>query len=119
MDNLSSHKRVGVQAAIEAVGASLLYLPPYSPDFNPLELAFAKFKWLLKSAAHRTVDALWQACGELLHHFTATECRNYRRHCGYRYIGLMRSSTAKTTPFQVDEGLLALPKEAGPSPAKK
>jgi transposase len=85
MDNLSSHKRVGVQAAIEAVGASLLYLPPYSPDFNPIELAFAKFKWLLKSAAHRTVDALWQACGELLHQFTATECRNYLRHCGYRY----------------------------------
>jgi transposase len=85
MDNLSSHKRVGVREAIEAAGAKLVYLPPYSPDFNPIELAFSKFKWLLKSAAERTVEALWKTCGALLESFTETECRNYIRHCGYRY----------------------------------
>ena len=85
MDNLSSHKRVGVREAIEAANATLLYLPPYSPDLNPIEQAFAKFKWLLKSAAERTVEALWQTCGELLKRFTETECRNYIQHCGYRY----------------------------------
>jgi transposase len=85
MDNLSSHKKVGVREAIESVGATLLYLPPYSPDFNPIELAFAKFKWLLKSSAERTVEGLWKKCGELLTAFTENECRNCFRHCGYRY----------------------------------
>jgi transposase len=85
MDNLSSHKRVGVREAIEAVGARLIYLPPYSPDFNPIELAFSKFKWLLKGAGERTVEALWKTCGQLLEAFTETECRNYITHCGYRY----------------------------------
>jgi transposase len=85
MDNLSSHKRAGVREAIEVAGATLLFLPPYSPDFNPIEQAFAKFKWLLKSAALRTVDALWKTCGQLLERFTETECRNYIRHAGYRY----------------------------------
>ena len=85
MDNLSSHKKAGVREAIESVGASLLYLPPYSPDYNPIELAFSKFKWLLKSASNRTVEALWATCGKLLNDFTETECRNYFRHCGYRY----------------------------------
>jgi transposase len=85
LDNLSSHKRAGVREAIEAVGAQLVYLPPYSPDFNPIELAFSKFKWLLKSTAERTVEALWKTCGSLLASFTETECRNYLRHCGYRY----------------------------------
>lgn len=85
MDNLSSHKRVGVRQAIEAVGANLIYLPPYSPDLNPIEQAFAKFKWLLKSAAHRTVEGLWRACGTLLDKFTASECERYIHHCGYRY----------------------------------
>lgn len=85
MDNLSSHKRAGVREAIEAAGATLLFLPPYSPDFNPIEQAFAKFKWLLKSAALRTVDALWKTCGQLLERFTETECRNYIQHAGYRY----------------------------------
>lgn len=85
LDNLSSHKRAGVREAIESVGATLLYLPPYSPDFNPIEQAFAKFKWLLKSAAERTVDSLWRTCGQLLDEFTPTECRNYIHHCGYRY----------------------------------
>ena len=85
MDNLSSHKRVGVREAIEAAGATLLFLPPYSPDLNPIENAFAKFKWLLKSTPQRTVDLLWDACGQLLDRFTEHECRNYFRHAGYRY----------------------------------
>lgn len=85
MDNLSSHKRVGVREAIESAGASLAYLPPYSPDFNPIELAFSKFKWLLRSAAERTVESLWSTCGKLIDQFSETECRNYFRHCGYRY----------------------------------
>ena len=85
MDNLSAHKVAGVRDAIEAVGASVMYLPPYSPDLNPIENAFSKFKWGLKSAADRTVEALWKRCGELIETFTETECRNYFRHCGYRY----------------------------------
>jgi transposase len=85
MDNLSSHKKAGVREAIEAVGAKLLYLPPYSPDFNPIELAFSKFKWLLRTGKERTVEALWNTCGQLLDRFTEHECRNYFRHCGYRY----------------------------------
>ena len=85
MDNLSSHKRAGVREAIEAAEATLMFLPPYSPDLNPIEQAFAKFKWLLKSAAERTVQALWTTCGQLLERFTETECRNYIQHCGYRY----------------------------------
>lgn len=85
MDNLSSHKKAGVCESIEAVGAQLLYLPPYSPDLNPIEQAFSKFKWLLKSAKERTVEALWQTCGKLLDRFSESECRNYIRHCGYRY----------------------------------
>jgi transposase len=85
MDNLSSHKRVGVREAISLAGADQVYLPPYSPDFNPIEQAFAKFKWLLKSVGKRSVEALWKACGVLLDRFTPTECQNYFRHCGYRY----------------------------------
>ena len=60
-----------------------MYLPPYSPDFNPIELLFSKFKWLLRSIADRTVEALWQTCGKLLDEFSESECRNYFRHCGY------------------------------------
>lgn len=85
MDNLSSHKRSGVREAIEAVGAKLLYLPPYSPDLNPIELAFSKFKRLLQTAAQRNVEGLWIACGKLLERFTQDECRNYIRHAGCRY----------------------------------
>jgi transposase len=85
MDNLSSHKATGVRQAIEASGAKLLYLPPYSPDFNPIELAFSKFKRLLCTAAQRTVEGLWKTCGQLLDRFHENECRNYFRHCGYRY----------------------------------
>ena len=85
MDNLSSHKVAGVRAAIEAVGAELRYLPPYSPDLNPIELAFSKFKKLLRDGAERTVDKLWELCGRILDQFTEAECRNYLKHCGYRY----------------------------------
>ncbi len=70
MDNLSSHKRPKVSALIEAAGASLLYLPPYSPDFNPIEKLFAKLKALLRKAAERTVDGLWRAIGKCLDKFT-------------------------------------------------
>ena len=86
-DNLASHKVSGVREAIEARGASLLYLPPYSPDLNPIELAFSKLKRLLRSAAERTVDALWSAIGRLLQQFTPDECANYLRHCNYSHSG--------------------------------
>ena len=83
MDNLGSHKGPAVRRAIEAAGARLLYLPPYSPDFNPIENAFAKLKALLRKAAERTVDALWTTIGRLLNAFTPTECANYFRAAGY------------------------------------
>ena len=76
MDNLSSHKVSGVRAAIEAAGANLLYLPPYSPDLNPIEMAFAKFKSLLRAKALRTMDELWKALGPLPDTFSPTECTN-------------------------------------------
>ena len=85
LDNLSSHKVAGVRAALQRVGADVLYLPPYSPDFNPIEQAFSKLKRLLRSAGARTVDTLWHACGDLLTKFTANEFQNYLAHCGYRY----------------------------------
>jgi transposase len=83
MDNLSSHKVAGVQEAIEAAGASLMFLPPYSPDFNPIEQVFAKLKALLRKASERTVSALWDRIGSLLDRFEPAECRNYFRHSGY------------------------------------
>ena len=83
MDNLSSHKGPKVRALIEAAGAELLYLPPYSPDFNPIENAFAKLKALLRKAAERTVEGLWRAIGELLDAFTPGECANYFAAAGY------------------------------------
>jgi transposase len=86
LDNLNSHKVSGVRQAIERRGATLLYLPPYSPDLNPIEQVFAKFKWLVKTAQERTVDGLWRCCGRLIDRFSESECRNYFRHCGYRYI---------------------------------
>lgn len=84
MDNLSSHKVAGVREAIEACGASLVYLPPYSPDLNPIEQAFAKLKALLRKAAARTVEALWNTIGESLSAFSPTECANYLADAGYR-----------------------------------
>lgn len=83
MDNLSSHKGLSVRAMIEQAGASLRYLPPYSPDFNPIENAFAKLKALLRKAAERTVEGLWSAIGRLLDAFTARECANYFAAAGY------------------------------------
>lgn len=68
---------------IEACGARLLFLPPYSPDFNPIELVFSKLKALLKKAGERSLDDLWLRIGELLHHFTSEECTNYFTHAGY------------------------------------
>lgn len=85
MDNLSSHKVAGVREAIEAVGAEVRYLPPYSPDLNPIELAFSKLKKLLRDGAARTVDKLWELCGSILQQFSEHECRKYFQHCGYRY----------------------------------
>ena len=83
LDNLSSHKVTGVRQAIEACGASLPYLPPYSPDLNPIELAFSKLKRLLRQEATRSVEALWTTIGQLLTRFCPTECANYIRHCGF------------------------------------
>lgn len=83
MDNLSSHKQPGIRAAIEAAGASLLYLPPYSPDFNPIENAFAKLKAMLRKAAQRTINGLWSAIGDIIDTFTPTECANYFAAAGY------------------------------------
>ena len=83
MDNLGSHKGADVRAAIEAAGARLLYLPPYSPDFNPIENAFSKLKAMLRKAAERTVDGLWNRIGALLPSFTPQECANYFSAAGY------------------------------------
>jgi transposase len=83
MDNLSAHKGKSVRAAIEAAGASLLPLPPYSPDFNPIENAYAKFKALLRKAAARTVDSLDHAIAEAFAAFTPEECANYFVAAGY------------------------------------
>ena len=83
MDNLGSHKVAGVREAIERCGATLVYLPPYSPDLNPIEQAFAKLKALLRKIAARTVATLWDALGDLLNRFTARECANYLANAGY------------------------------------
>jgi transposase len=83
LDNLSAHKIRGVREAIEGVGARLLYLPPYSPDFNPIEQLFAKLKALLRKAAERSVDALWNRIASLLGAFPPEECSNYFRNAGY------------------------------------
>jgi len=83
MDNLPAHKPTGVRRAIEATGARLLYLPPYSPDFNPIEMAFSKLKAILKKIAARTVHELWQAIAATLASFPPAECRNYFTAAGY------------------------------------
>jgi len=83
LDNLKPHKAKGVREAIEAAGATVRYLPPYSPDLNPIELAFAKLKALLRKAAERTIEALWVRIGKLLDNYSSQECANYFRHDGY------------------------------------
>ena len=82
-DNLSSHKVAGIKEAIESMGATLRYLPPYSPDLNPIEKMFSKLKSLLRKAAARTVDALWNEIGKLLDAFSPDECKNYFASSGY------------------------------------
>jgi transposase len=83
MDNLPAHKIAGVRCAIRATGAEILYLPPYSPDLNPIELLFAKLKALLRKAAERSIPTLWNRIGALLDKFSAAECRHYLAHAGY------------------------------------
>jgi len=83
MDNLSAHKVQGVREAIEAVDANVVYLPPYSPDFNPIELAFSKLKHLIRSQKHRTQNALWQNMQPLLDRITSNDAAGFFRHCGY------------------------------------
>ena len=83
MDNLAAHKVAGIKQAIEAQGAELRYLPPYSPDLNAIEQAFAKLKALLRKAAERSVDGLWNAIGRLLDLFPPAECTNYLANSGF------------------------------------
>lgn len=83
MDNLGCHKNAAVRDAIEAVGATSRFLPPYSPDFNPIENAFSKLKALLRKAATRTRDALWDEVGQIIDQFTPKECANYFAAAGY------------------------------------
>lgn len=83
MDNLSSHKAAGVRQAIEKVQAKVVYLPPYSPDFNPIEMVYSKLKRLVRSAGKRNVEELWSYLGQTLNRFPGDECRRYLRHCGY------------------------------------
>ena len=85
MDNLSAHKVAGIAQAVAAAGASILYLPAYSPDLNPIEQLFAKLKALLRKAAARTRDELWDVIGCLLGAFTPAECRNYLENAGYEF----------------------------------
>jgi transposase len=83
LDNLSSHKRAGTRHLIESAGAELVFLPPYSPDLNPIEMVFAKAKQLLRSLACRTREALWEAMQSVLDQISSTDAANCFRHCGY------------------------------------
>ena len=83
LDNLPAHKPVAIREAIEAAGAVMLFLPPYSPDFNPIELAFSKIKALLKKAAARTLQSLWIAIGEAIDAITPQDARSFFKACGY------------------------------------
>ena len=83
MDNLSAHKVAGVREAIESAGATVVYLPPYSPDLNPIELVFSKLKWLVRSESPRTIERLWSFLGQILDRFSPDECLRYFQHCGY------------------------------------
>ena len=84
LDNLGSHKGSEVRAAIRAVGARLMFLPPYSPDLNPIEQVFSKIKTLLRKQDARTVEATWRSIGSLLERFTPAECNRYLEHAGYQ-----------------------------------
>lgn len=100
MDNLPVHKVPAVRRAIEAAGAQLLFLPPYSPDLNPIEMIFAKMKAKLRQEAHRTVEALWRALGRIASAITRTECANYLRHCGYGAVRLNRTAYCHKRPCE-------------------
>jgi len=86
MDNLNSHKVAGVVEAIRSVGARVRYLPPYSPDLNPIENMFAKLKHLIRKSGQRMLETLWQDIGKLLDYFAPNECWNYIQHAGYTKI---------------------------------
>lgn len=86
MDDLPAHKNTGVRIAIEAAGATLHHLPPYSPDFNPIEMAFSKLKALLRTAAARTIPDLWDAIAEAIPLFSPRECANYFEAAGYEPV---------------------------------
>jgi len=86
IDNLGSHKGKAVRRTIRATGAKLFFLPPYSPDLNPIEQVFAKLKTLLRKAAERTVEATWKRIGTLLQTLTSQECANYLRNAGYASV---------------------------------
>lgn len=83
LDNLTAHKSADARTAIETAGARMLFLPPYSPDLNPIENAFSKLKAMLRKAAARTVDQLWNAIALIIETFTPTECENYFAAAGY------------------------------------
>ena len=86
LDNFGSHKSQAVRTAIRAAGTHLLFLPPYSPDLNPIEQVFSKLKHLLRKAVKRTAEATWRQIGELLSHFSPTECANYLADSGYASV---------------------------------
>lgn len=86
LDNLGSHKGKAARAAVRARGAHLIFLPPYSPDLNPIEMVFAKLKTLFRKADERTIEASWRRVGTLLDAFTPAECQNCLRHAGYASI---------------------------------
>ena len=86
LDNLAAHKVAGVRQALAAAGASLLYLPPYSPDLNPIEQLFAKLKHLIRKAEPRTIEATWRKVGDLLDLFSPAECANYLKNAGYASV---------------------------------
>lgn len=85
MDNLPAHKTQEVQAAIKATGAQCFYLPPYSPDMNPIEMAFSKLKALLRQEPQRTIDALWDQVGKLIERFSPQHCANFFKAAGYAH----------------------------------
>lgn len=86
MDNLPAHKPIAIREAIEKAGATLRFLPPYSPDFNPIEMAFSKLKAILKAKACRTIKELWAAIGDAIGQFNANECQNYFNAAGYEPV---------------------------------
>src|SRR3954462_11972486 len=98
MDNLPVHKVPAVRRALEAAGAQLLFLPPYSPDLNPIEMVFAKMKAKLRHEAHRTVDALWRALGRIASAIAPAECANYLRHCGLSAAAKKRAYLVRRVP---------------------